>query len=95
MAKYDEGELMEVRCKTCGMFLGFRRRLGGFVFWCSEECADTPMAKFDVDQIRDEVAVELYLAGWGIMEVSRFTDTPYTRIQQLLYRRNITLTRSA
>ena len=51
------------------------------------------MAKMDKDQIRDEVCVELYLDGIGIMDISRFTQTPYTRVQQLLYRRSINLTR--
>jgi hypothetical protein len=93
MAKDDEGELTEMRCRSCGTLLGYRRRQGPFIFWCSEACAETIMAKSERDQIRDEVAVELYLAGVGIMEVSRFTETPYTRIQQLLYRRGISLSR--
>jgi hypothetical protein len=94
MPKEDEGELIEMRCRSCGIFLGVRRRQGPFIFWCSQPCADTIMAKFEEDQIRDEVAVELYLSGaMGIMDIARFTETPYTRIQQLLYRRKITLAR--
>jgi len=62
-----------------------------FLFWCSEECAMTLMAKFDKDQIRDEVAVEMYLRGDGIVEIARFTESPYTRIQQVLWRRGIDL----
>jgi hypothetical protein len=91
----DDDELMEMRCRTCGILLGVRKRQGPFVFWCSDECADTVNAKSERDQVRDEVAVELYLGGVGIMEVARFTETPYTRIQQLLYRRNIPLVRPA
>lgn len=89
----NEGELFEMRCRACGVLVAYRRRQGGFIFWCSEECANTIMAKFEEDQIRDEVAVELYLGGVGIMEISRFTETPYTRVQQVLYRRGITLER--
>jgi hypothetical protein len=89
----DNIDLIEMRCRSCGLLLGYRRRQGPFIFWCSEECATTPMAKFAKDQILDEVALELYLAGVGMMEISRFTQTPYTRLQQLLYRRGISLTR--
>jgi len=90
---YEEFDLMEMRCRSCGTLLGYRKRQGPFVFWCSEACAETPMPKSQADVIRDEVAVELYLSGVGIINISRFTDTPYTRIQQLLYRRGITLVR--
>jgi predicted HTH domain antitoxin len=89
----EELELIEMRCRTCGTSLGVRRRQGPFVFWCSEPCAETAMAKSEQDVISDEVAVELYLDGVGIMEISRFIETPYTRIQQLLTRRGITLSR--
>lgn len=88
----DEGDLIEMRCRACGTYLGVRRRQGPFIFWCSEPCANTPMAKFPSDQVRDEVAVTLYLTRlMGIMDIARFTETPYTRIQQLLYRRGINL----
>ena len=92
----DEGELDEMRCRACGTLLGYRRRTGAFIFWCSEACSETVMAKLEKDQIRDEVALELYLAGVGIMDITRFTETTnYTRIQQVLYRRNIALSRPA
>lgn len=91
MPSDDEGELIDMRCRSCGILLGVRRRTGPFIFWCSEDCADTPMAKFDRDQVRDEVAVELYLADVNMMEIARFTRSERTRIQQLLYRRGIDL----
>ena len=59
MANEDEGDLIEMRCRSCGSYLGVRRRQGPFIFWCSEPCANTPMAKFPTDQVRDEVAVTL------------------------------------
>jgi hypothetical protein len=37
--------------------------------------------------------VELYLTGMPMMDIARFTETPYTRVQQLLYRRGIELSR--
>lgn len=92
MSEADD-ELIEVRCRSCGYFMGYRRRTGAFVFWCSKECANQPMAKFDRDQIRDEVATELYLQDVPMMAIARFTKTPYTRIQQLLMRRGVTLGR--
>lgn len=93
MASEDEGELIEMRCRSCGILLGYRRRTGPFIFWCSEDCADTPVAKFDRDQERDEVALELYLSGVGITDIARFTQSERTRIQQVLYRLGISLTR--
>jgi hypothetical protein len=93
MPKHNDGDLEEMRCRSCGALLGYRRRQGPFIFWCSEPCAETIMAKMEHDQIRDEVAVELYSAGVGMMDISRFTETGYTRIQQLLYRRHMSLTR--
>jgi hypothetical protein len=89
----DEGDLEEMRCRTCGMLLGCRRRQGPFLFWCSEACAESINAKMERDQIKDEVAVELYLSGVGMMDVSRFIETPYTRVQQVLYRRGVNLRR--
>jgi hypothetical protein len=89
----ESDELIEMRCRACGVLLGYRRRLGPFVFWCSEPCADTIMAKSERDVILDEVTIELYLAGIGIIDVSRFAKTPYTRLQQVLYRRGIALNR--
>lgn len=87
-------DLTEMRCRSCGTLLGYRKRQGPFIFWCSEECAETVMPKSERDVIRDEVAVELYLSGKaGMMDIARFTETPYTRVQQLLYRRGIALTR--
>jgi hypothetical protein len=93
VAPEDYEELTEMRCRTCGILLGYRKRQGPFIFWCSEDCADTIMPKSEKDVIRDEVAVELYLSGVGMINISRFTETPYTRVQQLLYRRGIALTR--
>lgn len=85
-------ELLDMRCRACGMFMGYRRRIGRFVFWCSEDCADTPMAKWQDAQVRDEVIVELFLSGtMSIMEISRaLDDWPYQYIQQTLTRRGLT-----
>lgn len=58
-------ELIEVRCRSCGMYLGQRRRAGRDTLWCSDECADTPMAKSEDTQMRDEVITELYLGGYA------------------------------
>jgi hypothetical protein len=89
MAKQEE-ELQEMRCRACGTFMGYRRRIGRFVFWCSEDCADTPMARYDESQIRDEVIVEMFLSGQGIMEISRLlNDWPYQYVQQILARRGL------
>jgi hypothetical protein len=93
MPKDEEGDLMEMRCRACGIFLGYRRRTGNFVFWCSEPCSETPMPKFSRTQIRDEVALEMYLSGVGMMEIARYTQSPYTRVQQVLYRLGVTLSR--
>ena len=102
----DDGELEEMRCRTCGTLLGYRRRQGPFLFWCSEACAESINAKMERDQVKDEVAVELHLGNYslptddpkyrrpiGMMDISRFTETPYTRVQQILYRRGIDLGR--
>ena len=89
----SDGDLEEMRCRTCGTLLGYRRRQGPFLFWCSEACAESVNAKMQHDQVRDEVAVELHLSGVGMMDISRFTETPYTRVQQILYRRGIDLGR--
>jgi hypothetical protein len=84
----DGEELQEMRCRCCGAFMGWRRRIGRFVFWCSEDCSDTPMSKWDENQIRDEVIVEMFLGGMGIMEISRdLNDWPYQYVQQTLARR--------
>ena len=92
MAKEDDAPLEEMRCRSCGMLLGYKKRQGPFIFWCSEACSESVNSKMEHDQIRDEVAVELYLGGIGMMEIARFTDTPfYTRVQQILYRRGIDL----
>jgi hypothetical protein len=93
VAKDEEGDLIEMRCRSCGILLGYRRRSGQFIFWCSEECANTYMPKYPKDQIRDEVAIELYLEGVSMMDISRFTKTYYTRIQQMLMRRGVNLAR--
>jgi len=96
MTTQDE-ELTEMRCRSCGMFMGWRRRSGRFIFWCSEECADTTMPKFEDTQIRDEVAVELALEGVGIMAIANINvpgldGIQYQQLQQNLNRRNITAT---
>jgi hypothetical protein len=86
----DSDELLEMRCRCCGVFLGWRRRIGRFVFWCSEDCADSTMAKWEESQPRDEVIVELYLQGIGVMEISRLLDDwPYQYVQQTLARRGL------
>lgn len=87
-------ELEEMRCRSCGMLLGYRRRQGPFLFWCSEVCAESLNAKMPRDQIKDEVALELHLSGVGMMDISRFIGTPYTRVQQMLYRRGVDLGRA-
>jgi hypothetical protein len=90
MMTVDSDELLEMRCRCCGVFLGYRRRIGRFVFWCSEDCADTPMAKWEESQPRDEMIVELYLQGYGVMEISRLLgDWPYQYVQQTLSRRGL------
>jgi hypothetical protein len=91
----EDEELTEMRCRTCGTLLGYRRRLGPFVFWCSETCADTVMPKHERDVVMDEVALELYLSGVGMVATAKFLDVNYTRVQQSLYRRGITLSRPA
>lgn len=86
----ESDELLEMRCRCCGVFMGYRRRIGRFVFWCSEDCADTPMAKWEESQPKDEVIVELYLQGIGVMEISRMLgDWPYQYVQQTLARRGL------
>lgn len=86
----QEEELQEMRCRACGVFMGYRRRIGRFVFWCSEDCSETPMAKWDESQIRDEVIVAMFLDGQGIMEISRnLNDWPYQYVQQTLARRGL------
>jgi hypothetical protein len=86
----DTEELLEMRCRACGVFMGYRKRIGRFVFWCSEPCANTPMAKFPESQVRDEMIVELFLGGLGIMEISRaLDDWPYQYVQQTLNRRGL------
>jgi hypothetical protein len=90
----NEGNLIEMRCRSCGMFLGVRRRTGPFIFWCSQPCADTVMAKTEETQLRSEVAVELYLGGKSTVETARFIEIPYTRVQQLMYQRGISLPRA-
>ena len=88
----DSDELLEMRCRSCGMFMGYRRRIGRFVFWCSEDCADTPMAKWEESQVRDEVIVEMYLQGMGVVEIARLLDIDaYQYVQQTLARRSITV----
>jgi len=83
-------ELIEVRCRSCGMYLGHRRRAGRDTLWCSEECADTPMAKSDETQERDEVIIELFLSGMGLMDISRVLgDFRYQYIQHALARRGL------
>lgn len=85
-----ESDLLEMRCRSCGVFMGYRKRIGRFVFWCSDDCADTPMAKFEDSQIRDEMIVELFLHGLGIMEISRaLGNWPYQYVQQTLNRRGL------
>jgi len=95
MAETETDELLEMRCRSCGVFMGYRRRIGRFVFWCSEDCADTPMAKWQDSQIRDEMVVEYFLSGVGVMEISRLMGepqfpVPYQYIQQTLTRRGLT-----
>jgi hypothetical protein len=86
----QEEELQEMRCRCCGVFMGYRRRIGRFVFWCSEDCSETPMAKWDESQIRDETIVAMFLDGQGIMEISRnLNDWPYQYVQQTLARRGL------
>lgn len=89
MADQDD-ELQEMRCRCCGVFMGYRRRIGRFVFWCSEDCSETPMAKWDESQIRDETIVAMFLDGKGIMEISRdLYNWPYQYVQQTLARRGL------
>jgi len=91
MANEPNDELLEMRCRCCGVFMGHRRRIGRFVFWCSEDCADSPMAKWQESQPRDEAIVAMFLDGKGIMEISRdLEDWPYQYIQQTLTRRGLT-----
>jgi hypothetical protein len=70
--------------------MGYRRRIGRFVFWCSEDCADTTMAKWEETQPRDEFIIERFLDGAGVMEISRdLGDWPYQYVQQTLARRGL------
>jgi hypothetical protein len=93
----ENEELLEVRCRACGVFLGYRKTAGRFINWCSEDCADTPMAKFDDAQAREEMIVELFLGGKKIMEISHLLDEtglsdepwPYQYIQHTLDRRGL------
>jgi hypothetical protein len=88
----DDDELIEMRCRACGYFLGWRKRSGRFIFWCSEDCAETPMAKYPETQERDEVVTELVLGGARVMAVAGFTDIPYQMVQQAVLRRKIDAT---
>jgi hypothetical protein len=86
----DTEVLIEMRCRACGTFMGYRRRIGRFVFWCNEACAESPMAKFEESQVRDEVIVELFLSGQGIMDISRLLNNwPYQYVQGVLARRGL------
>jgi predicted HTH domain antitoxin len=92
MAKENESEeFIDMRCKACGVYMGVRRRSGRFIFYCSEECGESVMTKNDTDQIRDEVACELYLAGAGVVEIARICETNYQMVQHILARRGIPL----
>jgi len=87
-------DLIEIRCRSCGIFLGLRKAYDRPArSWCSIECADTPMAKWpesDV-QIRDEVSVELFLQGLSTPEIARSMNWhPYQAIRGSLTRRGIT-----
>lgn len=88
-------DLTEMRCRSCGRFLGFRKRTGRFIFWCSEECADTIMPKYTDTQERDELAIQLALEGVGVMAIANLTDLPYQMVQQNLARRKIGATKKA
>ena len=83
-------DVIEMRCKSCGMFLGYRKRIGRFVFWCSEPCAATPMSKSPEQQIRDEVMVELTLSGVKNIDIARLFDLQYQMVQQITQRRTQT-----
>jgi len=86
----DNHLLQEMRCRCCGVFMGYRSRIGRFVFWCSEDCAGSPMSKWNESQIRDEVIVEMFLDGMGIMEISKHLNNwPYQYVQQTLARREL------
>jgi hypothetical protein len=89
MADESPDELLEMRCRCCGVFMGHRRRIGRFVFWCSEDCADSVMAKWEESQPRDEMICAMYLDNRGIMEISRFLEWPYQYVQQTLARRGL------
>jgi hypothetical protein len=90
MAADQEEELQEMRCRCCGVFMGYRRRIGRFVFWCCEDCSETPMSKWEESQIRDETIVAMFLDGQGIMEISRnLNNWPYQYVQQTLARRGL------
>ena len=83
-------KLLEMRCRCCGVFMGFRTRIGRFVFWCCEDCYDSPMSKWEESQIRDETVVAMFLDGQGIMEISKGLDNwPYQYVQQILARRGL------
>lgn len=88
-----DDDLIEIRCRCCGVFMGYRKNAGKINFWCSEDCCDTPMAKYEDAQPRDEVIVELWLGGLGIMEMSRILKPddpwPYQYVQQTLARRGL------
>jgi hypothetical protein len=89
----EQDDLQEVRCRSCGYYMGHRRRIGKFIFWCSEDCADTPMAKWEESQVRDEVIVELFLQGTPIMDICRAvgdeTPWPHQYVQKILARRGL------
>jgi len=82
-------ELQAMTCRSCGEFMGYRKRQGKLIFWCSEDCADTPMAKNHDTQVRDEIIVELFMGNLGVMEISRLLDTPYQYVQWTTSRRDL------
>jgi hypothetical protein len=89
MSVIEDEDLIEMRCRACGQFLGWRKRSGRFIFWCTEPCAETPMAKYASTQVRDELVTELAWQGIGVMAIADLTGIPYQMVQQTVSRRKI------
>jgi hypothetical protein len=88
-----DGELHDLRCRTCGRLLGYSSYATSRTVWCNEYCANTPVGRNWNNQgrsnnrSRDELIVAMFLEGRTAIQIGNELDLTRQNIQQILDKR--------
>jgi hypothetical protein len=90
-----DGDLHDLRCRTCGRLIGYSSYATNRTVWCNEFCANTPVGRNWNNQgrsnnrSRDELIVAMFLEGRTAVQIGDELELTRQNIQQILDKRGI------